>query len=215
MTVECWIDPHPDIPGLHFILPTHTLRCLSIKIETLWGYPNNLEASEFHPQDYPQLTHLEIVDPPRQNSGVDLDWEGISKLPSLAYLALGYLWGYDHCYLFNVMEEILRRCPKLRALIVMSRDRDFSSALEFEPVLGNPRLVFFPSMDWSDSHAGYQKNITSEGANLWDRAERFRSEQEKDGSVSSNLPYYISHLLIEVAFSCKTSRSFQQQVLMP
>jgi len=175
---------------MHLILPTHTLRCLSIKIETLWGY--NPEASEFHPQDYPQLTHLEIVNPPRHSSSIDLDWEGISKLPSLAYLALGYLWGYDHCYLFNVMDEILGRCPKLRALIVMSQDRDFSSALEFEPVLGNQRLVFFPSMDWSDPHTGHRKNITREGANLWDRAERFRSEQEKGGSVCQDLFCYIS-----------------------
>lgn len=160
---------------MHFILPTHNLRCLSIKIETLWGHHDNQEAYKFRPQDYPQLTHLEIVDPPRYNSCVDLDWEGICKLPSLAYLALGCLCGYGHCYLFNVMEEILRRCPKLRALIIVSRDYNFITALEFEPVLDNPRLVYFPS---SDLYVGNRnrKNIRTERAHLWDRAERLRSE---------------------------------------
>ncbi|KAF5346772.1 hypothetical protein D9756_010432 [Leucocoprinus leucothites] len=156
LTVKCWIDARPNIQGMHFVLPTHTLRRLSIKIETLFGYTIDETAYKFRSEDYPQLTHLEIVNPPGHNSSICLDWEGISELPSLKYLVLGDMWGYDHYYLFNAMEEILRRCPRLRALVVMSRDYDFSHALQIEPIVRNPRLVLLPSFHWPDTQVGYE-----------------------------------------------------------
>jgi hypothetical protein len=93
------------------------------------------------------------------------------------------MWGYDHLYLFNAMEEILRRCPRLRALIVMSNDYDFNSALQVEPVLHDPRLVLLPSFYWPQSHARYWEKIREGGADVWAQAEKIRCEQERQQSV--------------------------------
>lgn len=87
------------------------------------------------------------------------------------------------------MEEILRRCPSLQLLVVMSRDDDFISSLQEEEVFKNPRFLVLPNYHWPVPRPKYWANIRNGGPDVFDNAEEIRrdnSQVGKDISVSHN-----------------------------
>ncbi|KAF9449642.1 hypothetical protein P691DRAFT_774525 [Macrolepiota fuliginosa MF-IS2] len=193
-TVSCWVDARPQLRGLHSILPTRNLRRLSMKLETLWGYSYKSGEDGFRPEDYPQLTHLELVNPPGYNTIMNLDWEGICRLPALTHLALGHLWAHNHMYLLPVMEEFLRQCQKLQVLVVVAHDADFVSAFRAEGTFKNPRTVLLPEFHWPTTHTDYWANLRKGGPGIWENAEKMRNKQEQDQQPCLLQPLHVASI---------------------
>ncbi|KAF8950731.1 hypothetical protein BDZ97DRAFT_1770851 [Flammula alnicola] len=90
--VTCWVYPHSFKDNLLPQLPTHNLQRLSIPLEALWGI--SPLSPQFTASLFPNLSHLEIVNPPGLHAALQIDWDGLIALPRLTHLALGELY-YD------------------------------------------------------------------------------------------------------------------------
>ncbi|KIM45563.1 hypothetical protein M413DRAFT_442235 [Hebeloma cylindrosporum] len=171
--VACWAsqDLFNGKENLIDILPTKRLQRLSIKLDALWGA--GAVNANFSVQLFPNLSHLEIVNPPPFeclfSHHLD-DLGGLCSLPSLTHLAFGDLWESEHLYLIPFFEDVLKRCPRLEVLILETRDTYFRNAL-FE-IKNDPRTVVQKSFNGNVPQSEYWEAIRQGGLDMWSRAEK-------------------------------------------
>lgn len=170
--VTCWADQ--DLVNgkgnLVDILPTKRLQRLSIKLDALLGA--GAVDGRFSDKLFPNLSHLEIVNPPPFGclfSHYLDDLGGLCSLPSLTHLAFGDLWKNEHLYLIPFFEDVLKRCPRLQILILETRDTRFRNAIS--EVRNDPRTVIQQSFNGDVPQSEYWEEIRQGGSDLWSRAE--------------------------------------------
>ena len=170
--VTCWAsqDLFNDKGNLVDILPTKRLQRLSIKLDALWAA--GAVDGRFSDKLFPNLSHLEIVNPPPFEclfSHYLDDLGGLCSLPSLTHLAFGDLWEDEHLYLIPFFEDMLKRCPRLQILILETRDIRFQNAIS--EVRDDPRTVVQQSFSGDVPQSEYWEEIRQGGPDLWSRAE--------------------------------------------
>ena len=169
--VACWAsqDLFNEANLIH-ILPTKRLQRLSIKLDALWGA--GAVDGRFSDNLFPNLSHLEIVNPPSfecLSSHYLDDLRGLCSLPSLTHLAFGDLWEDEHLYLIPFFADMLQRCSQLQILILETRDTRFRNAIS--EVRDDPRTVVQQSFNGDVTQSEYWEAIRQGGPDLWSRAE--------------------------------------------
>jgi len=170
--VACWAseDLFTGKRNLVDILPTKRLQRLSVTLDALWG--TGPVDWKFSDELFPNLSHLEIVNPPPfecLSSNHFDDLSGLCSLPSLTHLAFGDLWEDQHLYLIPFFQEVLKRCPRLQILILETRDTYFQSAIS--ELKDDPRTVVQQSFNGDVPQSEYWEAVRQGGSDLWSRAE--------------------------------------------
>ncbi|TFK44099.1 hypothetical protein BDQ12DRAFT_660917 [Crucibulum laeve] len=177
--LTCWADVQP-FNELRPLIPVNRLQKLSIKIETFWGISTGFRY--FDAEMFPCLSHLEIVNPPCDDSSLKVDWEGLCKLPKLTHLAIGSLWAITHNHVVEVIRMLLEKSDTLQALLIISMDDDFIELVKEHGLRDNPRVVVMPTFDsFAETEAEYWKAVVQGGPDFWTAADKVVQKQTEEG----------------------------------
>lgn len=168
-TVVCWADRLGSKDNVIDRLSSQRVERLSVKLYSLWG--NLPRPHRFTGALFPNLSHLEIVNPPSQSCGFQIDWEGLGKLPKLTHLALGHFWHSIHPYLFPFLEKALEEYQNLRVLLLLSNDEAFTKSLNETGIARDPRVVVREEFNSPMPLVEYWDSIRQGGPDFWASAD--------------------------------------------
>jgi len=177
-SLTCWA---PDVilgTCLLNLIPSGTIQKLSLQIEDLINFTTST-VLRFTPQCFPNLTHLEIYDPPgRYSPSHDrIDWESILELPVLTHLAMSKMIGWLHTEFFlPLFDKILKVHPRLQLLLVISQDSEFRTDFRQSTIREDPRVVYPNFFNWL-RRPDYWKRIQSGELDIWEWADAIVKDQ--------------------------------------
>ncbi|KAF9000397.1 hypothetical protein BDQ17DRAFT_1421173 [Cyathus striatus] len=164
--VACWGSSSSYTEGLYQILPSHDVQQLSVKMETLMGN-ESISADTF-----PNLTHLEIVNPPYISSKTSFNWETLCLIPNLTHLALGEVFSHHHLYLVDIIQGLLTGCQSLQVLVIITEDTRFLDLLAQAGLNECDKIAVVPHFYSPEAtELDYWKRAECEEWNLWQEAE--------------------------------------------
>ncbi|KAF8971264.1 hypothetical protein BDZ97DRAFT_1753566 [Flammula alnicola] len=165
----CWVYPHSFKDNLLPQLPTHDLQRLSIPLEALWGMSPLLP--HFTASLFPNLSHLEIVNPPAVHPTLQIDWDGLVALPRLTHLALGELCYDNHAYFIPPLGRLLDECQQLKGLVLLTCDKLFIDALRKSGIDTDFRVLVQPEFHCAVTISEHWKGVRQGGPDFWNMAE--------------------------------------------
>ncbi|KAH9484922.1 hypothetical protein JR316_0001824 [Psilocybe cubensis] len=176
ITMSCWTDRLGSKDNVIERLSTQRVERLSVKLYSLWG--NTTMPRQFTKALFPNLTHLEIVNPPSQSClSFQVDWEGLRELPKLTHLALGHLFQTVHLYTLPFLQTVFEDCPNLRLLLLLSSDKQFMASLEETGITRDPRVVLREQFNSPKSLVEYWDCVRHGGPDFWTSAEELVAER--------------------------------------
>ncbi|PPQ96166.1 hypothetical protein CVT26_004798 [Gymnopilus dilepis] len=185
--LTCWADPNNIREDLISVIPSEQIHRLSIKLTGLWGAFSERPSQQFTPKLFPNLTHLEIVNPTGPNARVQIDLDGLLSLPKLTHLALGELWIHYHLDLIPHLQRALEQSPKLRVLLLISRDVHFLDFLAKSGVQRDCRVVVQEEFCGPLSAEDYWEEIRQGGMDFWSSAEKMVLENSRNSGAETIL----------------------------
>lgn len=168
--VTCWIYPHTLHENYLQQLPTHHLRRLSINLESLWGIkPLTIDWTSTL---FPNLTHLEVVNPPGTYESPMIDWDGLKKLPALTHFALGELFFTHHSFIITPLGKMLVECPHLKVVVIVTRETSLVEKLRKSCILDDRRVVVQSDYNGSLGLDEYWTEVRNGNWDFWAASER-------------------------------------------
>jgi hypothetical protein len=173
--LACWVDIPLSSSGLLSLIKTKNLERLSVKIGALWR--NSPLGGIFSPELFPNLSHVDFVNPP--SSSIAVDWSWLHDLPALTHVSFGDLFATDHLHVFELLRHLLTECELLRTLIVISHDPSFLRELQNESI-HDPRLIIFPNFHHPKSLTAYWEGIRRGEPDFWTLADILVAKQAEN-----------------------------------
>ncbi|KDR67513.1 hypothetical protein GALMADRAFT_258131 [Galerina marginata CBS 339.88] len=178
----CWADPISKSQG-NFVdlLSPACIRHLSVKIDALWGISTSQShfKRQFTPHLFPNLSHLEIVNPPGSYSATQVDWDGLRALPKLTHLAVGDLWHKTHLHFIPHFEQTLVQCENLKVLLLISQDDGFVDELRKSGIQQDSRVVVKTEFNSPLPLSEYWDSVRQGGPDFWGLADRMALENSR------------------------------------
>ncbi|KAF9263746.1 hypothetical protein L218DRAFT_864298 [Marasmius fiardii PR-910] len=174
-SLACWAHPGHET-GFKPLLGTNcSLSRLSIRIQTLVDSTDNVP---FHHSLFRNLTHLDIVNPPRYTgTGTEEDeetpkpktaiaWESLCLLPKLRHVTFGQVKMDNHRdIIVRSLPFLLRNCVLLEHLVVLTTDERVVDVLS---ALKDSRCRVLPYFNYPKDLPRYWEDVSDGGADFWD-----------------------------------------------